>query len=67
MTPAEHYRTLAAKLKAKAANESSKSLAAEWTQLAQSYLRLAEQADQNRLADVWIEIGPKPSLIEDAD
>ncbi len=62
MTPAEQYRALASKLKAKAANERDEILASEWRQLARSYLRLAEQADQNTLADVWIEVGPKLSL-----
>jgi hypothetical protein len=50
MTPAEQYRALASKLKAKAANERDEILASEWMQLARSYLRLAEQADQNTLA-----------------
>ncbi len=62
MTPADQYRTLASKLKAKAANERDHILASEWMQLARSYLRLAEQADQNTRADVWIEVGPKLSL-----
>jgi hypothetical protein len=62
MTPAEQYRALAAELRAKAASETNETLVAEWTQLAQSYLRLAEQADQNTLADIWIEVGPKLSL-----
>ncbi len=62
MTPAEQYRALASKLKAPAANERDEILASEWMQLARSYLRLAEQADQNTLADVWIEVGPKLSL-----
>ncbi len=62
MTPAEQYRALASKLKAKAANERDVILASEWMQLARSYLRLAEQAEQNTLADVWIEVGPKLSL-----
>ncbi len=62
MTPAEQYRILAAKLKAKAGSEANEGLASEWRQLAQGYLRLAEQADQNRLSDIWIEVGPKPSL-----
>ena len=65
MTSADRYRTLAAKLKAKAANEPSEALASEWMRLAQAYLRLAGQADQNRLADIWIEVGPKLSLADD--
>jgi hypothetical protein len=65
MTSADQYRTLAAKLKTKAANELSETLASEWVQLAQAYLRLAEQADQNRRADIWIEVGPKLSLADE--
>lgn len=59
MTPADGYRTLALKLRAKAAREQDQALATEWRQLANSYLRLAEQAEQNTLADIWIEVGPK--------
>ncbi len=62
MTPAEQYRAFALELKAKAASETNEMLASEWAQLAQAYLRLAEQADQNTLADIWIEVGPKLSL-----
>jgi len=65
MTPAEQYRALAAKLKAKAGGEANRALASEWMQLAQGYLRLAEQADQNRRADIWIEVGPKLSLADE--
>ena len=65
MTSADQYRMLAAKLKAKAANELNETLASEWVQLAQAYLRLAEQADQNRRADIWIEVGPKLSLADE--
>ncbi len=62
MTPAEQYRALAAKLKAKAGSEANEALASEWMQLARGYLRLAEQADLNTQADIWIEVGPKLSL-----
>jgi len=65
MTPADQYRALAAKLRAKAGSEANQALASEWMQLAQGYLRLAEQADQNRLADIWIEVGPKLSLADE--
>ena len=62
---ADRYRTLAAQLKAKAANKPNENLASEWMQLSQAYLRLAEQADQNRRADIWIEVGPKLSLTDE--
>lgn len=62
MTPADEYRTLAIKLRAKASQEKDETLASEWRQLARSYLRLAEQAEQNTLADIWIEVGPKLAL-----
>ena len=65
MTSADQYRSLAAKLKTKAANETSETLASEWVHLAQAYLRLAEQAEQNRRADIWIEVGPKLSLADE--
>ena len=58
MTPADRYRSLAAELNAKARNENSPQIKAEWTHLAQSYLRLAFQADKNDLTDVTYE----PSL-----
>jgi hypothetical protein len=58
MTPADRYRKLAAELSAKARNEKSPQIRAEWNHLAQSYLRLATQADKNNLTDVTYE----PSL-----
>jgi hypothetical protein len=62
MRSADQYRRLAAELKAKAASEQIQSVADELDGLARSYLRLAEQADQNSSTDLWIEIGPKLSL-----
>ena len=55
MTPADHYRKLAAELTAKARNEKSQQTKAEWAHLAQSYLRLAFQADKNNLTDIVYE------------
>ena len=55
MTPADRYRRLAAELNAKARYEKSPQAKAEWNHLAQSYLRLAFQADKNGLTDVLYE------------
>jgi hypothetical protein len=57
MTPADRYRRLAVELSAKARNEKSPQIRAEWDHLAQSYLRLAAQADKNDLTDVTYEPG----------
>ena len=55
MTPADRYRSLAAELSARARNENSPQIKAEWAHLAQSYLRLAYQADKNDRTDVIYE------------
>jgi hypothetical protein len=55
MTAADRYRKLAATLHAKARAESSPALRAEWYHLAQSYLRLAQQAERNSRTDVTYE------------
>lgn len=55
MTPATHYRTLAAQLRTRAKTEDSPQLRAEWHHLAQCYIRLAEQADRNSRTDVSYE------------
>ena len=55
MTPATHYRTLAAHLRTRARTEESPQLRAEWEHLAQCYIRLAEQADRNSQTDVSYE------------
>jgi len=55
MTPATHYRTLAAQLRSRAKTEESPQLRAEWEHLAQCYIRLAEQADRNSHTDVTYE------------
>jgi hypothetical protein len=55
MTPATHYRTLAAQLRTRAKTEENRQLRAEWDHLAQCYVRLAEQADRNSYTDVSYE------------
>jgi hypothetical protein len=55
MVPAEHYRRLAATLKARAEHEDNGQLAAEWEHLAQYYNRLADQADWNDTIDTTCE------------
>jgi hypothetical protein len=57
LSPANRYRTLAAHLRARAARETSAELRAQWLNLAQCYVRLAEQADQNSHADIVYESG----------
>jgi len=53
MTPAQHYRKLAAELRARAHQEPQHQ--AEWDNLARCYLRLAEQADMNARQDLAYE------------
>jgi hypothetical protein len=55
MTPAEQYRTLAAKLRAEARTVDSASVAEEWEHLAGCYDRLASQADNNERFDLTYE------------
>jgi hypothetical protein len=57
MTTADSYRTMAAELKARAANEASSRMAPEWEHLARCYIRLAEQAEQNGKLDIAVEFG----------
>jgi hypothetical protein len=61
-SPADQYRKMAAELNAKAAREHDETLTSELTNLARCYVRLAEQADINSNADVWLEVGPKTTL-----
>lgn len=51
MTPSEQYRNLANHLRAKARGDEASELKVEWEHLAECYLRLAEQAEQNGRAD----------------
>lgn len=62
MNPADQYRKIAAELRAKAAREPNPKLSAQWHNLARCYLRLAEQADANSFADIWIETGHRTAL-----
>ncbi len=62
MSTGDQYRKIAAELRARAAKEQNELWAAEWNILARAYLRLAEQADRNSFADIWVEYGPKPRL-----
>jgi hypothetical protein len=55
MSPADRYRALAAHLRSRANREQSPMLRAQWENLAQCYVRLAEQADQNSRADLVYE------------
>jgi hypothetical protein len=51
MTRAEEYRQLANKVRARAFEEESPILRAEWETLAESYVRLAEQTDEAEQLD----------------
>lgn len=62
MTTAESYRKIAAELRAKAVKAPSDAAAAQFDSLAQCYLRLAAQADQNDRADIWAEFGSRQRL-----
>lgn len=62
MNPADHYRKVAAELLTRALNAPTDIAAAELDNLARAYLRLADQAEQNRRADIWAEFGPPARL-----
>jgi hypothetical protein len=55
MTPWDEYRVKAAELHARAACENDLALRIELENLARSYLRLAEQAEQNSRLDLTYE------------
>ena len=55
MRPADRYRALAAHLRSRAIREQNQMLRAQWANLAQCYVRLAEQADENSRADIVYE------------
>ena len=55
MSPADRYRALAAHLRTRTRREESPMLRAQWAKLAQCYVWLAEQADQNSRADIVYE------------
>lgn len=66
MTTADHYRSLAAKLKARASAAENPETASEWESLAHAYLRLAEQADRNTTLDAYSETPlPQPESPSD--
>ena len=50
MSRAEQYMNLAAEVRAKAERENSPILKAEWEQLAETYVRLAEQSGAHESA-----------------
>jgi len=52
MTRAEEYRHLANEVLARAFEEKSPILRAEWETLAESYVRLAEQTDETEQLDL---------------
>ena len=60
MTPGDEYRVRAANLRARAKREAKASIRAQFEGLAQSYLRLAEQAERNSHTDIVYEWVPRP-------
>jgi hypothetical protein len=58
----DQYRIRAAELHAQAKTETRKTVREELERLAMSYLRLADQADQNELIDVVYETPTRPSI-----
>ena len=60
MTPADSYRVKAAELTARAACQPAGALRAELSALAESYLRLAEQAERNSRTDLVYETPRRP-------
>jgi hypothetical protein len=62
MSPGDPYRKLAAELRAKAKHNRSAQVALEMEHLALCYLRLADQAENNRFQDAWCEFGPPARL-----
>ena len=57
MTRAEEYRHLANKVRARAFEEESPIVRAEWETLAESYVRLAEQTDETE------QLGPDDPIL----
>lgn len=55
MTTADRYRALAAHLRSRASQERNLVLRGQWANLAQCYMRLAEQADANSRSDIVYE------------
>ena len=65
MAPGDHYRVLAAKCDARARVEGDLAIRHEWEIMAQSYRRLAEQAERNARLDVVYE--PLPVKLHDLE
>ena len=65
MAPGDHYRVLAAKCDVRALDESDRAIRHEWEIMAQSYRRLAEQAERNARTDVVYE--PPPEKLHDLE
>jgi hypothetical protein len=61
MSPADRYRALAAHLRGRAGQEQSPMLRSQWVNLAQCYVRLAEQADHNSRTDIVYESDRLPA------
>lgn len=53
MNRAEQYRTLARDVRNRASRESSPILKAEWEHLAETYVRLAEQSDDQNMEPAY--------------
>jgi hypothetical protein len=53
MTRGEEYRHLAETVRARASGEESPIVRAEWENLADSYIRLAEQTQNEPLDPIW--------------
>jgi hypothetical protein len=53
MTRGEEYRHLAETVRARALGEESPVVRAEWENLAESYIRLAEQTQNDPLDLIW--------------
>ena len=65
MISADLYRKRAAEFRAMACFAENRAVATEWLKLADWYVRLAEQADQNSKLDLSLEVGPALRLGDD--
>lgn len=59
MTPAQQYRVLASRLRARARFAETPRLVSEWEHLALCYIRLARQAEENEKLDLVYETPPR--------
>jgi hypothetical protein len=59
VTPAEQYRVLASRLRARARLSETSRQMTEWEHLARCYLRLAQQAEENEKLDLVYETPPR--------